>query len=67
MASIHMQLKKLSASIETYAGKKGYKREWAWRREIINNGIWLGKTTISEVLNTMGRGLRIGPLLGRDT
>jgi tyrosyl-tRNA synthetase len=37
----------------------------AWKLE--DNDRWLQKTSIMEVLSTIGNGLRLGPLLGRDT
>lgn len=37
----------------------------SWRIE--NNDKWLKETSIMEVLSTIGNGLRLGPLLGRDT
>jgi hypothetical protein len=35
--------------------------------ELLNNDLWLQKTSIMEVLGTIGSGLRLGPMLGRDT
>jgi tyrosyl-tRNA synthetase len=67
MANMHLQLKRLGAHMETYAAKKGYAREWAWRREVANNSIWYQKLPLSEFLRVLGKGVRLGPLLGRDT
>lgn len=67
MASIHMQLKKLSASIETYGARHGYKREWSWRRALVNNNTWWNKLSFLEVLRDLGGYTRLGPMLGRDT
>lgn len=64
---MHFQLKRLGASIESYADRKGYKREWAWRRALENNTIWWGKLTARDFLSILGRNIRIGPMLGRDT
>jgi tyrosyl-tRNA synthetase len=35
--------------------------------ELLNNKLWLQGTSIMEVLGTIGSGLRLGPMLGRDT
>jgi hypothetical protein len=35
--------------------------------QIFNNDHWLQKISIMDVLATIGAGLRLGPLLGRDT
>jgi tyrosyl-tRNA synthetase len=64
---MHMQLKKLGASIEAYGSRHGYKWEWAWRRALTNNNIWWNKTTLIEVLRDLGSYIRLGPMLGRDT
>ncbi|KAL3436954.1 hypothetical protein BDV09DRAFT_183913 [Aspergillus tetrazonus] len=67
MASMHMQLKKLGASIERYGEKHGYKRQMIWRRTLTNNNVWWNKTPLLEVLRDLGAYIRIGPMLGRDT
>lgn len=67
MASMHIQLKKLSVLTEKYADRRGYKREWAWRRALVNNNAWWNSVTFAEVMRIMGAGVRIGPMLGRDT
>lgn len=67
MASMHMQLKRLGASIEAYGRKHGYKREWVWRRALANNNTWWNSTSFLEVLRDLGNFMRLGPMLGRDT
>ena len=61
------QLVRLSTNIEKYAERKGYHREWAWRRAIKNNQEWWRKVTVSEYLKRLGKYMRIGPMLGRDS
>lgn len=67
MALMHIQLKKLWESVERIGRKHGYVREWAWRRALMNNNTWLNKLDIVEFLKTMGSGIRLGPMLSRDT
>ena len=67
IASMHAQLKRLGASIEKYAERKGYVREWAWRRALTNNVTWWANTPARDFLALLGRNVRIGPMLGRDT
>jgi tyrosyl-tRNA synthetase len=67
MANMHMQLKRFGESMEKYAGRRGYQREWAWRRTLINNSAWHSKTSISDMLSKMALGIRLGPMLGRDS
>lgn len=35
--------------------------------KVLNNDDWLSRISIMDVLGTIGSGLRLGPLLGRDT
>lgn len=64
---MHNQLKRFGEMMERYAGRKGYLREWAWSRALVNNISWhhsLGWTTL---MRDMGQYVRLGPMLGRDS
>ena len=61
------QLVRLSTNMEKYAERKGYHREWAWRRAVKNNQEWWRKVTVGEYLKKLGKYMRIGPMLGRDS
>ena len=67
MANMHLQLKRLGGTMEAYAERRGYAREWAWRRDVTNNSMWYQKLTVAEFMRVLGSGVRLGPLLGRDT
>lgn len=67
MAAMHMQLKKLGASIERYGERHGYQRQQIWRRSLVNNNVWWNKTSFIELLRDLGAFMRLGPMLGRDT
>ncbi|KAI9816034.1 MAG: tyrosyl-tRNA synthetase [Pycnora praestabilis] len=67
MVSMHYQLKKLWVNVEQQTRKYGYVWEWAWHRELVNNNAWMNKLPIMEVLQLLGAGVRLGPMLGRDT
>ncbi|PYH47364.1 tyrosine--tRNA ligase MSY1 [Aspergillus saccharolyticus JOP 1030-1] len=67
MASMHIQLKRLGKSIEQYGRRHGYERQWAWRRNLVNNNTWWGSLTFMEVMKDMAIHMRLGPMLGRDT
>ncbi len=67
MAKIHYQLKKLWVNVEAMARKYGYEKEWAWKRGIINNGHWWNKLSMLDVLRRLGTGIRMGPMLSRDS
>lgn len=67
MVKIHFQLKKIWTNVEDQARRYGYTRNWAWRRGVLQNGHWWNKLPMLEVLQRLGAGLRIGPMLSRDT
>jgi len=68
MVSMHYQLKMLWANMEHHARfKHGYRWEWVWHRELVNNNIWMNKLPGLELLKVLGNGTRIGTMLGRDT
>ncbi|KAL2438750.1 Tyrosine-tRNA ligase, mitochondrial [Exophiala dermatitidis] len=67
MAAMHAQLKRLGVSIEKYAARRGYVKEWAWHRALDNNVTWWKNTSARDFLSVLGRHVRIGPMLGRDT
>lgn len=64
---MHEQLKRLGVLIEKYAERRGYSRQWAWRRSVLNNSTWWTKLAANDFLKVMGTAVRIGPMLGRDT
>jgi tyrosyl-tRNA synthetase len=67
VTKMHFQMKKLWANVEEQARRYGYKKEWAWRRGLVNNNTWWNNTPMLEVLKRVGRHMRIGPMLSRDT
>jgi tyrosyl-tRNA synthetase len=67
MVQLHYQLKKLWVNVEAYGLKYGYKWDWAWKKGLVNNNTWMNKLTLMEVLQILGSGVRIGPMLAKDT
>ena len=67
MTKMHYQVKKLWANVEEQARRFGYEKEWAWKRGIVNNNTWWNSLPMLEVLKRVGRSMRIGPMLSRDT
>lgn len=45
----------------------GFERHVARQRTVINNKRWLNKVSVVEFLSILGPGVRLGPMLGRDT
>ncbi|KAI0102709.1 tRNA synthetase class I [Nemania sp. FL0031] len=64
---IHYQLKRIWQNVDRQAGRYGYKKEWAWNRELVNNSSWYSSTSFIEVVNRLFKGMRLGPMLSRDT
>lgn len=67
MALMHGQLKRFGALMERYAGRKGYQREWSWRRALTNNAEWHSALSWGDMMRDMGKYVRLGPMLGRDS
>lgn len=67
MVAMHYQLKKLWVNVESYGEKYGYKWEWAWKRELVNNNAWMNGLGIMEVLQILGPGIRMGAMMAKDT
>ena len=67
MVKMHYQLKTLWANVEKYGKKYGYHYQWAWKRGLLNNNMWMNKLTLMEIIQTLGPGMRMGAMLARDT
>ncbi|EJT80375.1 tyrosyl-tRNA synthetase [Gaeumannomyces tritici R3-111a-1] len=66
MASLHYQLKRMWVNVEAQARQYGFEPDWAWRRDLVNNNRWWNKQPMLEVLQRLGRHVRVGPMLSRD-
>ncbi|KAI9838718.1 MAG: tyrosyl-tRNA synthetase [Sclerophora amabilis] len=67
MVSMHYQIKKIWMNVEVHVRRFGYQWHSSWRRELVNNNEWLNKLPITEWLQIVGKVVRLGPMLGRDT
>ncbi|OCL11771.1 hypothetical protein AOQ84DRAFT_286537 [Glonium stellatum] len=67
MISMHLQLKKLWVNVESLGIKYGYKRDWAWKRALLNNNAWINKLTVMDWVKVLGSGTRVGTMLNRDS
>lgn len=61
------QLQKLWDNAVLYGEKHGFNKEQAGTTALLNNSAWLENISIVEFLGTLGRNMRIGAMLGRDT
>ncbi|KAL9941747.1 tyrosyl-tRNA synthetase [Verticillium nonalfalfae] len=64
---IHYQMKKLWDNIELEKHKYGYKKTWSMSRHLVNNNTWWQSLSMYDVMKRLGRYLRMGPMLSRDT
>ena len=64
---IHYQLKRMWQNVDKQASRYGYEKEWAWNRELLNNSSWYNSTPFIEVVNRLFKGMRVGPMLSRET
>lgn len=67
VSALHFQLKRFGGTMESYAERRGYTREWAWKRRLMNNDLWHQKLPWLNLMQTMGQYVRLGPMLGRDS
>ena len=50
-----------------YGQRHGYSSSTSGSRHLLNNATWLDSLNILDFLKTMGNGMRLGAMLGRDT
>lgn len=67
ITKIHYQLKKIWANVEALGRKYGHEADWAAKRHLVNNNMWWQSLPLYDVMKRLGRFMRIGPMLGRDT
>jgi tyrosyl-tRNA synthetase len=59
------QVERLWENAISYMGSKGHGD--LGQRRILDNATWLEKVTLMDFLRALGNGMRVGPMLGRDT
>ncbi|KAI0975157.1 tRNA synthetase class I [Xylaria arbuscula] len=67
ITKIHYQLKRIWQNVDSQAARYGYKKEWAWGRELANNSSWYNSTPFTEVVSRLFKRMRVGPMLSRET
>lgn len=67
ITKIHYQLKQVWANVEDIGRKYGYNGEWAGRPHLRNNNMWHNSLPLYDFLKRLGRNIRIGPMLSRET
>ena len=65
ITKIHYQMKLLWSNVEESSRRHGY--EGRKFRALLNNSSWYHSTTFIEVVHRLFKGMRMGPLLSRET
>lgn len=61
------QTARLLKSMRKYAQRHGYKEGDMGEHRLLNNAEWLDQLNVLDFLKSLGNGMRIGAMLGRDT
>lgn len=67
VTKLHFQLARLWTNVVRLREKYGFENDWAAKRALLNNNMWLGKLTLYDFNKRLARHMRMGPLLSRDT
>ncbi|KAI1492932.1 tRNA synthetase class I [Biscogniauxia mediterranea] len=67
ITKIHYQLKRMWLNVDAMARRFGYEKKWAWRRALLNNSAWHNQVPMQECVSRLFKGMRLGPMLSRDT
>ncbi|KAI8937815.1 hypothetical protein NX059_005511 [Plenodomus lindquistii] len=67
VASIQGQLEKLWTNVKCLGIKHQYSQDTSRKFEILNNRSWLEKLSAVELMRDLGSGMRLGPMLSRDS
>ncbi|KAJ4374000.1 tyrosyl-tRNA synthetase [Neocucurbitaria cava] len=65
--SIQSQLEKLWTNVKCLGVRHQYSQSTSRRRDILNNRKWLEKLSAVELMRDLGSGMRLGPMLSRDS
>ncbi|KAF2741269.1 tyrosyl-tRNA synthetase-like protein [Polyplosphaeria fusca] len=66
-SSMRTQLDKLFTNAKALGIKHGFPMETSRSKKVINNKDWLQKLQAVELMRTIGSGMRLGPMLNRDS
>lgn len=67
LTTMSAQVRRLWSNMYAVTSRHGYKKDLSWTRHILNNSTWLEKLTMIDFLAVLGRGARMGTMMGRDT
>ncbi|KAI0106905.1 hypothetical protein F4814DRAFT_73752 [Daldinia grandis] len=68
ITKMHYQLKRIWTNVEAQAARFGYKKQpRIWNRGLVNNSMWYNNLPFIEVVARLFKGMRLGPMLSRET
>ncbi|KAK6949569.1 hypothetical protein Daesc_009652 [Daldinia eschscholtzii] len=68
ITKIHYQLKRIWTNVEQQGERFGYKKQTRiWSRALVNNSMWYNNLSFIEVVSRLFKGMRLGPMLSRET
>ncbi|GAB0137567.1 hypothetical protein EsDP_00005827 [Epichloe bromicola] len=67
VTKIHYQLTRLWCNVVTLREKYGYEKDWAAKRHLLNNNMWMQGLSIYDFTKRLAKHTRVGPMLARDT
>lgn len=67
ITKMHYQLARIWSNVCHLQRKYGYEEDWAAKRHLLNNSMWLQKLTMYDFTKRVARHARLGPMLGRET
>ncbi|PHH67308.1 hypothetical protein CDD81_35 [Ophiocordyceps australis] len=67
ITKMHYQLTRLWTNVIAMRDKFNYADDWAAKRHLLNNSMWLQGVTLYDFGKRIARHTRMGPLLGRET
>lgn len=66
-AAMKEQLMKLWSNVNALGVKHQFPADVGRHRRVLQNGAWLSKLSAIELLSSLGSGMRLGPMLARDS
>ncbi|KAI0845653.1 hypothetical protein F5Y00DRAFT_163534 [Daldinia vernicosa] len=68
ITKMHYQLKRIWMNVEAQGERFGYKKQpRIWSRALVNNSMWYNNLPFIEVVARLFKGMRLGPMLSRET
>lgn len=67
VTKMHYQLTKLWTNANAMRIKYGYDNDWAAKRALLNNNMWLQGLSMYDFTKRLARQTRMGPMLSRET